>query len=204
MERESLSLLNILEGYIRNYRKLNLFQATNNSMYTKREIGYFETVGEYLGFFSFVEDTKPNYDYGRSRPMDLSWWKWDERVSSEYFTNLVLHLERENQYDKDFETIEKLFCKTDKDHTPDYVIGIINVKENERIEELQKEVLKRNKKQKSEVLMIYRCYDDIKEFERIKAYYCSSDLKQKDMREAISAIDNTGYWMMCYKEEYKK
>lgn len=55
MCRESLSLLNILEGYIRNYRKLNLFQATNKSMYTKREIGYFETVGEYLGFFLLLK-----------------------------------------------------------------------------------------------------------------------------------------------------
>lgn len=173
-------------------------------MYTKREIGYFEAVGEYLGFFSFIEDTKPNYDYGRSRPMDLSWWKWDERVSSEEFINLVLHLERENCFSKDLETIDKLFCKTDEIYIPDYVIGIINVESKAKIKKLQEEVIKRNKIQKSEVLMIYRFYDYIKDYEQIEAYYCSSDLKTKVKREAISDIDVTGYWMMCYKEEYKK
>lgn len=76
-----LPLMNILEGYIRNFRNLNLFQNQNKSMFTKREIDYFSRLGEYLGFFSYVEDTKPNLDSGRSRPMDLAWRKWDERIS---------------------------------------------------------------------------------------------------------------------------
>lgn len=136
--------------------------------------------------------------------MDLSWWKWDERVSTEEFINLVLHLERENCFSKDIETIDKLFCKTDENYIPDYVIGIINVESKARIKKLQEVVLKRNKIQKSEVLMIYRLYDYTKDYEQVEAYYCSSDLKTKVKREATSNTDDTGYWMMCYKEEYKR
>jgi len=197
------SLKNILEGYIRNYRRLNLHQSNNKSMFTKREIDYFASLGESLGFISFVEDTKPNHDYGRSRPMDLAWWKWDERVSSELFQELVLHLERENLWNKDFETIEKLFCKTDKSFLPTQVIGIINVECKERINELQTEVIKRNKEQKSEVLMIYRYYDEVKNFDRVEAHYLSSDGQDREVRKAISDVDRTGYWMMCFDEEYK-
>lgn len=200
---EQVSLMNILEGYVRNYRKLNLFQATNRSMFTRREISYFESVGEYLGFFSFIEDTKPNHDYGRSRPMDLSWWKWDERISSVEFVNLVLHLEKENIYSKDLETIDKLFCNTDSEYIPDYVIGILNVESRERIEFLQKEILKRNQNQNSEVLMIYS-YSNVKEeFVRLEAHYLNSCCNQVDTRNMISSIDSTGYWTMCFEEEYK-
>ena len=196
-------LLRIFEGYVRNYRRLNLFQATNSSMFTKREIEYFATVGEYLGFFSFIEDTKPNHDYGRSRPMDLSWWKWDETLDSERFSNLVLHLERENLSKKDMETIDKLFCSTDAEYIPDYVIGILNVENKERINILQSEVRSKNKNQKSETLMIYMYYDDKEDFERIEAHYLSGTLKHNVIVYAISHIDNTGYWTMCLEEEYK-
>lgn len=41
-----LPLMNILEGYIRNF---NLFQNQNKSMFTKREIDYWSRLGEYLG-----------------------------------------------------------------------------------------------------------------------------------------------------------
>ena len=141
--------MSFFEGYVRNYRRLNLHQATNRSMFTKREIDYWANLGEMLGLFSFVEDAKPNINRGRSRPMDLSWWKWDVRISKEYFAGLVLHLERENIYSKDIETIEKLFCKTHTDYIPQYVIGIQNIENKERILDLNNFVKERNRKQKS-------------------------------------------------------
>jgi len=198
-EIEELSLLNVLEGYVRNYRKLNLYENTNTSMFTRREIDYFATVGEYLGFFSFVEDTKPNHDYGRSRPMDLAWWKFDEKISSEEFSNLVLHLERENLWAKDMETVEKLFCKTDIEYTPDYVVGIMRVESQKRIKKLQSEVKKRNMRQQSEALMIYSYDEDRK----VEAHYLSFDSKREKVKKIVSETDNTGYWMMCFEEEYK-
>ena len=201
--RVDLPLMNILERYIRNFRCLNIFQNQNKSMFTKRELEYFSRLGEYLGFFSYIEDTKPNLDYGRSRPMDLAWWKWDERISKTHFVKLILHLERESQFIKDFETIEKLFCTTEDAFTPENVIGILNVS-SFKIVELQEEVKKRNKRQKSNVLMIYRYYDEQFNFDRIEGHYMSRDLETTDVRLGISKIDETGYWTMCFEEEYEK
>ncbi|MBI9014651.1 MAG: hypothetical protein JEZ08_20605 [Clostridiales bacterium] len=196
-------LLRIFEGYVRNYRSLNLFKATNSSMFAKREREYFARVGEYLGFFPFIEDANSNHGDERLRPMDLSWWKWDETLDSKHFSNLVLHLEREDLRKKDMETVNKLFCSTDAEHIPDYVIGILNVDNKERISILQSEVKSKNQNQNSETLMIYKYYDDLEDLERIEAHYLSGNLKHNVIIYAISNIDNTGYWMMCFEEEYK-
>jgi hypothetical protein len=50
---------------------------------------------------------------GVQRPMVLAWWKWDQRIDKENYVYLALHLERENQWNKDEDTIDKLFSKTD-------------------------------------------------------------------------------------------
>lgn len=199
-----LPLMCIFEGYVRNYRSFNLFQNQNKSMFTKREIDYFSKIGEYLGFFSYVEDRKPNLDYGRSRPMDLAWWKWDERVSKTEFVRLVLHLERENNTEKDFETLDKIFCKTQDEYVPDNVIGILNVSDFSKVSKLQEEVKKRNQNQKSNVLMVYRYYDHEKDFDHIEAYFLSGDLLKTEMRKCLSKIDDTGYWTMSFVEEVEE
>lgn len=202
MTRYIFDMMCLLEGYVRNYRRLNLYQATNSSMFTKREIDYFANVGESLGFFSFVEDYKPNKKLGRSRPMDLAWWKLDERVDKDNFAYLVLHLERENQSSKDLETIDKLFAHTETAYIPKCVIGIQNVENSERVLKLNEIVMKRNKQQKSNVLMIYRFYDKKMKFDRVWAYHFYEDNVIEE-RKMISDIDSTGCWFMCFEEEYK-
>lgn len=84
-------------------------------MFTNREIEYFAKLGEMLGFDAYIEDSKFDKTKERSRPMDLSWWKWDARVDDQYFLYLALHLERENSWSKDVETIEKLFSQTEEE-----------------------------------------------------------------------------------------
>ncbi len=175
MSEKQFDLMNLFEGYVRNYRRMNLFQATNTSMFTKREIDYFANIGEVLGYFSFVEDSKPNLENRRSRPMDLSWWKSDSNVSKENFSQLVLHLERESNSSKNLERIDKLFCNTEEYYNPLNVIGIQYVNSIDDIEILNKLVCEKNKVQKSYVLMIYRIYDKNKDFDRIKAYYIEND-----------------------------
>ncbi|MCY6354382.1 hypothetical protein [Clostridium sp. ZS2-4] len=202
MDKEVFNLMNIFEGYVRNYRRLNLYQANNRSMFTKKEIDYFTQLGEMLGYFSFVEDTKPNKDYGRSRPMDLAWWKSDERIDKECFTKLVLHLERENLWNKDIETLDKLFCKTEEKYIPTNVIGIQNVESVSRIKYLNGIVTERNNKQHSNVLMVYRFYDEDIKFDRVWAYYFSEN-ELVEERKAICKIDDMGYWSMCFEEEYQ-
>lgn len=196
--------MNILEGYVRNYRGLNLHLSNNLSAFTAKEINYFSKVGEFLGYFSFYEDKKPDNEILRSRPMDLAWWKWDERENPEYFIGLVLHLERENQINKDFETIEKLFSKTENGFLPANVIGLINVENKERIEELKKEIVKRNKKQNSEVLILFQLYNKDEKYHEIYSYYLSENCQEFEEREIISYLDDSNYWTMSFKEEFKK
>ncbi|AIY04065.1 hypothetical protein Plano_0100 [Planococcus sp. PAMC 21323] len=112
-------------------------------MFTQREINHFAELGEMLGFDAFVEDGKKDKLKGFSRPMDLSWWKWDARKSREEYQYLALHLERENLLSKDVETIEKLFAETEEGFVPHNVIGIQFVESVERIHILNELVKKK-------------------------------------------------------------
>ena len=203
MPKELFNLMSFFEGYVRNYRRLNLHQSTNRSMFTKKEIDYFVNLGEMLGLFSFVEDYKPGTDYGRSRPMDLSWWKWDGRLDKVDYQHIVLHLERENLFKKDTETIDKLFSKTDDYYIPHYVIGIQNVENRERIRFLNNLVIEKNLRQKSEVLMIYRYYDKPNAIDRIECYFFDENNTLIETRRAVSTVDDSEYWFMAFEEEYK-
>lgn len=207
-DRYEISLYNIFEGYVRNYRRLNIHQSSLSSMFTRREIEYFATVGEYLGFFSFVEDSKRQQGERGicSRAMDLAWWKYDQREQKEkdVFTKLILHLERENLASKAEETIVKLFCASDEDYTPYYVIGHIYVSDKSEIKELQKIVHDKNKNQKSEVLIIYRYDDpDSKDDFIVEAHFDGFRIKKEnDSRIVKMRTDETDYWTMCFIEEY--
>ncbi|WP_216830304.1 hypothetical protein [Alkalihalobacterium elongatum] len=197
MKKQYLDLMQFFEGYIRNYRRMNLSVAHNRSMFSKREIDYFANLGEMLGFDAFIEDSKFDKASGRSRPMDLSWWKWDERIDKENYIYLALHLERENQWDKAEETIEKLFAETKPDYIPHNVIGIQNIKSEDRIEALNSLVVTKNKAQQSNVLMIYRFYDRDLDVERVRGYHFSPN-GTEEVREANCKQDEVGYWFMYF------
>lgn len=169
-------------------------------MFTQREIDYFANLGEILGFEVFVEDSKFDRIKGRSRPMDLSWWKWDVREIKEHYDYLALHLERENVLEKDLDTIEKLFSETDEGYIPRNVIGIQRIKSAERIEYLNNLIAKKNAVQKSAVLMIYRYNDVSINAERISAHFFTAD-GSIECLEAICKQDDTGYWFMYFEEE---
>lgn len=147
-------------------------------------------------------EDQPNLKLDRSRPMDLAWWKYDGRVDKDNFTYLVLHLERENVFNKDIDTIDKLFAKTEEGFVPQYVIGIQNLKDETRIDKLNELVIKKNKAQDSNVLMIYRFYDQERDFDRVWAYYFEPEKPIKE-RRAISTTDKSGYWYMVFEEEYR-
>ncbi|MFB5086043.1 hypothetical protein PGC35_02290 [Psychrobacillus sp. PGGUH221] len=200
MDKQYFNLMQFFDGYVRNYRRLNLSSLHNRSMFTKREVDYFANLGEMLGFDSFVEDSKFDKLKGRSRPMDLSWWKWDKRYDEENFHYLALHLERENVCIKDEETIEKLFSDTEVGFIPHNVIGIQFVASKNRIEYLNNLIDKRNRTQMSHVLMVYRFYDADLEIEYVKAYYFTPKGLLEE-RNAICKLDESGYWFMSFEEE---
>ncbi|MFA9560486.1 hypothetical protein ACERII_24610 [Evansella sp. AB-rgal1] len=196
-----LDLVPFFEGYVRNYRRMNLLNDHNRSMMTKREIDYFANLGEMLGFDSFIEDSKFDREKGRSRPMDLSWWKWDHRIDIENYAYLALHLERESQWSRDEETIHKLFSETEEGYVPHNVIGIQYVKSGERISYLNRLVEAKNSIQGSHVLMVYRYYDEEYKLERVCGFYFDQS-GMKEERKAICKQDELGYWFMCFEEEY--
>jgi hypothetical protein len=201
MEKQYFNLMHFFEGYVRNYRRLNLSKLHNRSMLTKREIDYFANLGEMLGFDSFIEDSKFDKSMGRSRPMDLSWWKWDARIDDENFLYLALHLEREFIWNKDVETIEKLFSDTKEGFVPHNVIGIQYIESANRIDYLNDLVLQKNTVQQSNCLMVYRYYDVDFDLERVCAYFFTPN-GLHEVRNAICNQDESGYWFMSFEEEY--
>lgn len=201
MEKQYFNLMHFFEGYVRNYRRMNLSLQHNRSMFTKREIDYFANLGEMLGFDAFVEDSKFDKSKGRSRPMDLSWWKWDARFDDENFLYLALHLERENVWSKDVETIEKLFSQTNEEYIPHNVIGIQFIESAERIDYLNALILQKNVIQQSNVLMVYRFFDTDRDIQRVCAYsFTPKGLSET--RGAVCKQDESGYWFISFDEEY--
>ncbi|VEF49133.1 Uncharacterised protein [Bacillus freudenreichii] len=197
MEKQYFNLMQFFEGYVRNYRRMNLSNLHNRSMFTKREINYFANLGEMLGFDAFVEDYKFDRLKGRSRPMDLSWWKWDARLDDENYLYLSLHLERESLPEKDLDTIEKLFSQTEDGYFPHNVIGIQYIESANRIDYLNELVLQRNKLQESNVLMIYRFHEVDLDLQRVCAYnFTAGGLSE--VRKAICRQDESGCWYMCF------
>lgn len=128
-----LNLMKLFDGYVRNYHSFNLTIHHGKHSFTMTEIEYFSRLGSMLGYFPFTEDTCN----GSYRPMDLTWW---DDYDGEYWHAFILHLERENLFNKDFETLEKLFGR--KEHVPHNTIGIMNVRNSNRIDELIKQARK--------------------------------------------------------------
>lgn len=201
MEKQYFNLVQFFEGYVRNYRRMNLSHLHNVSMFTKREIDFFAQLGEMLGFDAYIEDSKFDKLKERSRPMDLSWWKWDARFDDEQFLYLALHLERESLPNRDMETIEKLFSQTEDGYIPHNVIGIQYIESAERIDYLNELIIQKNKAQKSNVLMIYRYHDDELDLQRVRAY-CITPKGLIEKRNAIFNQDQTGYCYMCFDEDF--
>ncbi|KUP22073.1 hypothetical protein [Paenibacillus sp. DMB5] len=122
-----LDLMKIFDGYVRNYHTFNLTIHHGKHSFTMTEIEYFSRLGSMLGYHSFTEDTCN----GQNRPMDLTWWDNDD---GEYWQDFILHLERENLFKKDEETLEKIL--TSREYVPNNAIGIMNVLNRNRINEL--------------------------------------------------------------------
>ncbi|MFK3939206.1 hypothetical protein ACI2JA_17025 [Alkalihalobacillus sp. NPDC078783] len=202
MSSHTHPLMSFFEGYVRNFRRLNLSSLHNRSMFTIREIDYFACLGEWLGFDAYVVDSKRNDLTGRSRPMDLSWWKWDTRFDKENYISLSLHLERESLPQKAEDTIEKLFTESAEGYHPEHVIGIQYVDSLADIDQLNDKILTLNKYQKSQVLMIYREFDRKSQFERIKAFEGNSE-GWIETRNAVALLDPSYYWYMCFEEEWE-
>ncbi|WP_096202951.1 hypothetical protein [Bacillus sp. FJAT-45350] len=180
-----LDLMKLFDGYVRNYHTLNLTIYHGKHSFTMTEIEYFSRLGSMLGYYPFTEDTCD----GTCRPMDLSWWG---NFDGEYWYDLILHMERENLFKKDVETLDKLFC--DREYIPKNVIGILNVRNKERIDELVKSAQSTCKIDNA--LLIFKTYSTTKVqpyFDEVHAYLLNHSKVPEMKMATVSEIHGTLY-----------
>ncbi|MDQ1002630.1 hypothetical protein QFZ28_003030 [Neobacillus niacini] len=180
-----LDLMKLFDGYVRNYHTLNLTVRHGRHSFTMAEIEYFSRLGSMLGFLPYTEDTCN----GKYRAMDMTWW---DNFDGDYWHDFILHLERENNFKKDLETLEKLF--DERDPIPQNVIGIMNVKNITRIDELISEAKQRNKI--NQALLIFRTnsLDNKKGYlDEVHAYLINKNTVRKTKTAYVSDIAGTLY-----------
>jgi len=121
--------------------------------------------------------------------MDLSWWG---NYDDDYWHDLILHVERENYYNKDEETLKKLFC--DRECIPQNVIGIMNVPNKNRMDELVE--IAKETCNIDNALLVFKTNSTGKNqlyFDEVHAYfYNGSEVKESKMAK-VSEIMGTLY-----------
>lgn len=178
-----LDLMKIFDSYVRNYHTLNLSVHHGRHSFTMAEIEYFSRLGSMMGYLPFTEDTCN----GTYRAMDLTWW---DDFDGEYWHDFILHLERENIFNKDFETLEKLF--SNREPVPQNVIGIMNIKNEARIEELVIEAKKMCKIKNA--LLIFRTNsigNNKGYFDEVHAYLLSGNKIRDNKIAYVNEISTT-------------
>ncbi|MEK3986375.1 hypothetical protein MHB77_23845 [Paenibacillus sp. FSL K6-3166] len=114
--------------------------------------------------------------------MDLSWWG---SFDGEYWNDLILDIERENQLEKDEETLDKLFC--DRVNIPINVIGIMNVRNRDRIDELIKTANKMCKLENA--LLVFKTYSTgKKQIDEVHAYLINKDKIVESKKAFVSSF----------------
>jgi|SRR5690625_1003292 len=184
-----LNLMNLFDGYVRNYHTFNLTIHHGKHSFTMTEIEYFSRLGSMLGYFSYTEDTCDQ----TYRPMDLTWWG-DYR--EDYYHDFILHLERENYFNKDEETLEKLFAK--REYTPNNAIGIMNVRNKNRISD-SVNITNKTAKIPNSLLVFRTNSDDNKQsfFNEIHAYLFN---KNQLIATKVSHVKSIGGTLYMYYE----
>lgn len=180
--------MKIFDGYVRNYHTFNLTLFHGRHSFTMTEIEYFSRLGTMLGYHPFTEDTCD----GTSRPMDLSWWG---SFDKEYWHDLILHMERENSYKKDEETLDKLFC--DREYTPMNVIGIMNVSNQDTINELI--ATAKRTCQIDNALLVFKTHSSDNRqlyFDKVYAYHFKKSQIVEMKKAVISDIAGTLYMQL--------
>jgi hypothetical protein len=124
--------------------------------------------------------------------MDLTWWG---SFRNEYWHDFVLHMERENLFKKDEETLEKLFC--DRESTPENVIGIMNVRSKDRIDQLLR-VAKATCKIETALIVFKTCSTGKNQpyFDEVYAYLLNKSEVIDSRKAFVSEIAGTLYMQL--------
>ncbi|MED1745749.1 hypothetical protein [Brevibacillus borstelensis] len=183
-----LNLMKLFDGYVRNYHTFNLTVHHGKHSFTMTEIEYFSRLGSMLGYHPFTEDTCN----GKNRAMDLTWWG---SFDNDYWHDFILHLERENLFKKDEETLDKLFCE--REYVPENVIGIMNVRNRDRIDQLVQMSKATCKIQNA--LLVFKTYSTGKKqpyFDEVHAYLFNRNRIVESKKAFVSEIASTLYMQL--------
>jgi hypothetical protein len=149
-------LLDLVEGFLYQYRTFGLTRSDHASQATHAEIRYFYDLGIMLNMYATIEAKRDSKD----KPADLIWTnKYPEIYYKE--EDVVLHLERETrgwEGIKKKKTCEKLFDKSRKIPIPIGIAIIDNVpkKKIEDVIDLFSKAFKAKAKFKEFALIIYK------------------------------------------------
>jgi hypothetical protein len=129
--------------------------------------------------------------------MDMTWW---DNFDGDYWHDFILHLERENSLKKDLETLEKLF--DERESVPQNVIGIMNVKNATRIDDLITEAKDRCNINNALLIFKTNSLDNNKEyFDEVHAYILIKNAVKQTKIAYVSDIAGTLYMRFDHKLE---
>jgi len=175
-------LKRLCEGYVRNYRTLNLRTEAKPTDLTQRELSFFAQLGEMLGFGACLE----------AQRMDLSWHDLDTG-------ELVLHLERETEAGRVLsETLRKLL-RAEELRQARYLAAVLGWVREEHLPAIKQTIAEELGDRP--LLLIAWVGPTKDEAKRLEAFVFSGS--EVHARLGKGEIDNARYWYAMFLEEWK-
>lgn len=138
----SFNLMNIFNGFIKNYENLNLNVNDSNEEFIKKENKFFIMIGQFLGYQVLLKKGPKFFN------KEIVW------ISSDIENKKVLSILREDDLTKDLENIQNLVNYL-KDEEETIVINIVETSSQKRVDYLNNIILTSKLCIKKEVLVIY-------------------------------------------------
>ncbi|MCR1949778.1 MULTISPECIES: hypothetical protein [Clostridium] len=156
-------LMNIFNGFIRNYANFGLNKNSSRFEAVKREIKYFIMLGQFLGY-SVMHKGINNDDEASLSNIEVAWKDYDFNTLSS--SSIKLQLFREDDLVNDLEVIQNLLYKVKEDPDKAYV-QILETSSNARIDYLNNIINTSYLEIKKDMLVIYIIRDILND----KSYY---------------------------------
>ncbi|MGL5379985.1 hypothetical protein [Clostridium sp.] len=186
-------LLNIFEGLIRNYSRLNLKNDDDKNTILKKETDYYVSVGEVLGYSSIVNGLNE-----KNKNVEIFWRDYDDIKGIS--TELVLYMSIEDDLVKDVQAVENLLYKIKAEKNTSSFIQVIQVSSIERINYLNRIVSSFDIVKNKDILLIYKIQNFSESKTNIYAYLFNGNNIVRT-REASSYIDILGFHKTKLKQK---
>ncbi|WP_291650700.1 hypothetical protein [Clostridium sp.] len=156
-------LMNIFNGFIRNYVNFGLKKNSSRFEAVKKEIKYFIMLGQFLGY-SVMHKGINNDDEALLSNIEVSWKDYDSNTLSS--SSMKLQLFRENDLINDLQAIQNLLYKVKEEPNKIY-IQILETSSNTRIDYLNNIINTSHLEMEKDLLVIYIIRDILND----RSYY---------------------------------